>query len=323
MATPRVSVEELGLRLPDYVDVDPSTYVGMKKICRFVDREYGEFWSVPSDVCKGHGHRMRANEKISKSKSTKLSDIESMLPDFITIDRQTYINKQVKARFIDADYGDFWATPKNVLNGHCWHRSRMIEEKRNVKFSVKEVADRLPSHIIIKEDTFTNTANKAVFVDCEYGEWVSTPNQVMFGSEHPKRALEDRKKTNLERYGVPYAMQNREIFRKSQSSMRKSRTLNHWKTGEELVCVGSYELAVVTQLNKNRIDFSWQIPFSLSDGSVYYCDLYICELDLYVEIKGWWMQELSKKKWEEFHAENKNSELWDRHVLIEKGFDIK
>ena len=80
-----------------------------------------------------------------------------------------------------------------------------------------------------------------------------------------------------------------------------------------------YEVKVVKYLNKSMIDFDWQIPFKRRDGKVYFCDLYIKKDNLYVEIKGHWMQEISKRKWKWFHRKYPNSKLWDQKKLRSMG----
>jgi hypothetical protein len=315
----RVSVEELKLRLPEEVELDENTYSGMSSRARFVDRDFGEFWALPKDVCRGHGHRRRGSLKIAMSKRTPAEAVVAALPDYIVLDVATYVSKHEPARFVDKEFGEWWACPKEVLRGHTLHRKRALQLGQNIKLSAADVMARLPGHISLDASSYVNTAVKARFVDADYGEWWVTPNQVLFGSHHPERAKENRKRTCIARYGVEHVTQSREMFVKGQKTKRKTVHIKHWKTGETLVCVGSYEKAVVEWLNKEETEFSWQIPFVLSGGRVYYCDLYLHSEDKYVEIKGWWMQEVSRRKWMEFHSTHPNSELWDRPKLKSMG----
>jgi hypothetical protein len=52
--------------------------------------------------------------------------------DEIALDASTYKNTQVKAKFIDKDYGEFWAKPSNILRPRSHHpeRSRIIKKQR-------------------------------------------------------------------------------------------------------------------------------------------------------------------------------------------------
>jgi len=100
----------------------------------------------------------------------------------------------------------------------------------------------------------------------------------------------------------------------------------HWKTGQKLSGKGNYERAVVNYRNKNQLDYQWQpkkfnTPFKTKTGkvSIYIPDMYIEDLDLWVEIKGWFRSEKSRQKWEWFHKEHPNSEIWFQKELQEKG----
>lgn len=143
-----------------------------------------------------------------------------------------------------------------------------------------------------------------------------------FGVENPFQSEELKvkiRKTHLERYGVEHCMQNKEIFDKNQASRWNNTKINHWKTGEELNCIASYEVAFVNWCNTNLIDFDWQIPHKMPDGRTYVVDAYIKDgefANIWVEIKGW-MTPISKQKWEWFHSECPNSELWNLPRLKE------
>lgn len=93
----------------------------------------------------------------------------------------------------------------------------------------------------------------------------------------------------------------------------------HWKTGRSIACQGGYEVAVVNWLNREKIDYDWQIVFKMPDGSSYRIDLYLCDIDKFVEIKGFWRTERSKEKWDWFHATYPNSELWMKSELKQQG----
>lgn len=95
------------------------------------------------------------------------------------------------------------------------------------------------------------------------------------------------------------------------------------KLGKELFWKASYEKLVLEYLNKNKINFDWQIkfetPFLTKRGNkkVYFVDLYLPGRDLYVEIKGYFINKISKQKWDWFHSEYPNSELWNKEKLKE------
>lgn len=100
-------------------------------------------------------------------------------------------------------------------------------------------------------------------------------------------------------------------------SLDNSYTLTHWKTEEELVCTASWEKRVVEYLNKNKINFRWQPrSFLMPDGRKYYPDMYLFSTKKWVEIKGYFWGR-SKEKWDWFHKEKPNSELWNEEKLKE------
>lgn len=128
--------------------------------------------------------------------------------------------------------------------------------------------------------------------------------------------------TFLERYGttVPIAF-HPDTIKKACRSMTCFRTIKHWKTGVELHCRGSYEVAFVEWCNRNHIDFDWQLPFEMPNGRTYIIDAYIKtgeHTDKWIEIKGY-MRSKSRPKWDWFHADYPNSELWDKVRLVELG----
>ena len=128
-----------------------------------------------------------------------------------------------------------------------------------------------------------------------------------------------RIKTNVERYGCPHPSQNSEVHEKQTKSNHITTIKYHWLTGQQLKCTASYEGAVVDYLNNNKINYIWQPkpPFVLSNDKRYFIDLYIIDMDMWVEIKGY-MRPHSLLKWTEFHETiHQNSELWDKKKLEE------
>ena len=89
------------------------------------------------------------------------------------------------------------------------------------------------------------------------------------------------------------------------------------RLGEILDCQGSYEKKVIENyVNKNRLHIDWQIRFDVPGGRKYFVDMYIKESNLYIEIKGYFRKG-AKEKWDWFHKEHSNSELWNEQKLKE------
>ena len=125
------------------------------------------------------------------------------------------------------------------------------------------------------------------------------------------------KQTCMEKYGVCYPSQDKNIALKQAKSQNNSCIIKHWKTGEELACVASYEKLVVEYLNANKINFRWQSKiFKMPDGRTYRPDLYLFSTKQWIEVKGYFRKD-AKEKWDWFHKEHPNSELWDKTKLKE------
>lgn len=250
--------------------------------------------------------------------------------NLITVDDKTYINVNTKARFIDKDFGEWWALPINVYRlgiRHPKNRTKKSIEARHIP--IEEIKRRLlivhGDEVIIDEITYSNTIKKARFIDKQHGEWWATPNNILNGRSHPNREREKIQETCMMRYGVKHSHQNKDIYSKVLKSIKTACHIKHWKTGETVVCRGSYERKVVDWLNENQINFEWQLPFttpiktkSKKIKSVYWIDIFLPEKKLYIEIKGY-MRKHSEKKWNWFHKTYPNSELWDKKKLEELG----
>ena len=69
---------------------------------------------------------------------------------------------------------------------------------------------------------------------------------------------------------------------------------------------------------KLKIDFDWQIKFKMPNEKTYFIDCYLKDSDTYIEIKGYFRKD-AEEKWNWFHKEYPNSELWNQKKLEELG----
>ena len=287
--------------------------------------------------CHNRDNRNRRNKDFKKTKRehvpkkgrTKkysVEDIQQKIFELqgsvVSLDVSTYKNTHTKCKFIDKDYGEWWTAPNWMFSRKTGHPKRgHINGGIIQRTSVEEVKNRIKQLygdiFSLDESTYVNTTIKCRFIDREFGEWWTKPIDVL-GKKgfHSERSKIRKKQTCLERYGVENPSQSPVIAKKQAKSVNTSHTLTHWKTAEELVCVGSYEKRVVEHLNQNQIDFDFQIPFKMPDGRVYFCDLYLEQEDKYVEIKGYFRKD-AKEKWDWFCGEYQNSELWNEKRLRE------
>ena len=313
--TKKLTIEEVKNKIKevhgDIIEIDELTYINTNTTCRFVDKEYGEFWNDLNNVVnRNQSHPAR---KINKIKQTCLKKygVESV-----------FLKKEIREK--------------------C---------KDSIKVTIEEIKKRLyeiyGDLVLIKEETYISTNKHAIFIDKDYGEWSARVcNVVCSGRNHPERGKKNQiekykqldqkelrektKKTCLEKYGIDcsfrdkdrmrqcmkekYGVENSqqvpEIALKTAKSSNNSYILYHWKSGTELVCVGSYEKKTVEYLNENKIEYDWQPKiFIMPDGRTYRPDLYLIDKDLWVEIKGYFRKD-AQEKWEWFHKEHINSELW-------------
>lgn len=140
----------------------------------------------------------------------------------------------------------------------------------------------------------------------------------------PKCSSTRRKKTNLLKYGVDHPSKNKEIALKGARTANQITILKHWLSREDIYCRGTYEVAVIEYFNKNQVDYNFQPQtFLMPSGHTYTPDIYLPDQDLWVEIKGtfrdWDSNDDARRKWDWFHKEYSNSELWNKQKLKELG----
>lgn len=204
-----------------------------------------------------------------------------------------------------------------VLNGGASKERGIETQKKKSRINIEEIKRRLYSvwgdMVSIVENTYIKYSEKATFVDKRYGKWDAIVGNVLKGHGHPDGSLERQKETSRKHYGKDFAIQNLEVFKKIEKSCWTSHTVYHWKTNQPINVRGSFQWAVVDKLNKERIDFQWQIPFNIEINNkerIYFCDLYLIKQNKYIEIKGVFKSQINKLKWQIFHKTHENSELW-------------
>ena len=241
--------------------------------------------------------------------------VSNMWGGVAEIDMSTFVDMKTLTRFVDRDYGEWWAKPFHVMKGTGRHPHRAKACSGNArKISTEEVKRRVEEkhagNVTLNVATYKDTHTKASFVDSRYGEWWAKPYAVMQGMGHPKGRL-----------------------KKAIATMLSFAPVIHWNTGEVCNPVSGFEHAVLVWLNDQRYDFDWQIPFEMPELTpklrrhvIYNVDLYIKSgpfVDTYVEIKGTWARRSNndggKAKWEWFHSKNLNSQLWMRDDLKRLG----
>lgn len=128
------------------------------------------------------------------------NDLSTRLPSFIEFDFLTYKNAHTKMKFIDLEYGEWWARPCNVLGGSRHPLRNLLKKQSGIlkrKITPEEAGSRLPAFLSLDHSTYKNTNTKAKFIDFEYGEFWTTPAQIFSGrGGHPLRLKAKKKKSH-------------------------------------------------------------------------------------------------------------------------------
>lgn len=246
-----------------------------------------------------------------KNNRLSIEKLLSRLPSHLSIDLTTYTKVRQKAKFIDSKYGEFWAVPYSIFAG-CGHPLRGIDKRSNSKrLKIEEIIKRLPDHISIDPNTYCGSHKYASFLDKDFGSFIAIVNNVIRGGgNHKQRAVFNRKRTVLAKYGTDSTNKVKSIQDRQSISQARSTKKIKWNSGEELRCTASFEEIAVDCLNANKINYKWQPEvFKMPNGRTYRPDLYLVDQDLWVEIKGW-MRPDAKIKWDWFCSQYPNSELW-------------
>lgn len=189
------------------------------------------------------------------------------------------------------------------------------KNKQSIDSVKKRIFEVHGEQVIIDETTYVNMHTNCKFFDKDFGEWWAQPSNIINQKQgHQNRKPLKIKETCKLKYGVENPSQFPEFAEKQTKKQINCRKLTHWMTERELLCRGSFEIAVVEWLNQTKQKFDWQIRFKMPDNHCYFVDLYLPEQDLWVEVKGYKRLD-GMKKWFWFHGEHPNSELWDEQKI--------
>lgn len=107
-----------------------NTFVSIHKPAVFVHATEGEWTTTAGGpIYAGKGHPNLKGKKISYSKTQSAEAIQARVmkahDNLVVLDQNTYTNITSKAKFIDKEYGEWWALPSNVVKG-SGHPQRAI-----------------------------------------------------------------------------------------------------------------------------------------------------------------------------------------------------
>lgn len=247
--------------------------------------------------------------------------------DEMNIDESTFVNTYTKCRFVDKDYGEFFNTPRNIYNQKQSHPSRRIGKLRKAFLKnlneVSRIISLVPAKWIGKKEEYQDNKSKLTLLCGKCNKvWFACFNKITQGRGCHHCKSEKQRQTLIINYGVDVPCKNLNIAKKAAQNSARKTIVHDWKN-RELVCQSTNEIAVIRWLSETKQDFDWQIPFRMPDGKLYLIDLYIPRRNLYIEIKGtfrdWVPNSCDREKWDWFHSEHLNSELWDEQKLKDLG----
>lgn len=241
--------------------------------------------------------------------------------DLVTLVEESYIGLRIRCKFIDKDFGEWITDPWVVLCGgrHPKRgRASMGEKQSYTREEVQLQINKVHGATLVLGDDFKHKHIACTVTDVEYGSWQARPDRIIIGTSHPQRRAAKARNTCMQRYGVSHTNFVPGVMEKISAKRPKWTREKHWKTGQTLVSMSSYEKAFIEWCAKHCIDFDWQIKHEMPDGKFYVIDAYIKDgefANTWIEIKGW-MRESGRKKWEWFHSHNPDcSQLWTKDVL--------
>lgn len=307
------------------VKIDQSTYVGIEKKARFIDKDYGEWWTKPSKVIhRRQGHKKRGLEK---AKKTFLDKYGVDNPSKHQVIRKKITATCLKKYGVDnpSKHKDISKKISKTFDAKTKEEKKNIVKKRiNTNIATYGVTNPMQNDKVKKRASDTLYTNYGVRVPSKNKIIVDRIKQTClkkYGVDNVSKNQEIKEKikyTCLKKYGAKSSMLNEKVAAKNARNQNRSIILKHWKTDSELVCIGSYEVAVVNYLNKNKIDFEWQPKyFIMPNGKRYRPDLYLVKEKKWIEIKGYFRKD-AREKWEWF-SENHCADLWNKNRLKYMG----
>lgn len=145
----------------DEVKICDETYTDVSTKCKFIDKDFGEFWMIPKHVCNGHGHKKRGLKKLTKLMLLPISELKERLygqhGDEVKIDESTFKGLYHRAKFIHKKYGEWWAIPNNVIKLGSSHPAGG--------------RDRIERTCLKKFGTKNAIQNKDIFVKAQKSLW--------------------------------------------------------------------------------------------------------------------------------------------------------
>jgi hypothetical protein len=325
---PAADVQAEVIRIHPYMRLDESTYTGLSAKARFVDEKFGEYWAEPQHVIKHHQSKHPRRDAFIRALPTE--EVQRRITEgylknpprsFITLDPTTYESVDKKARFIDSEFGEWWAFPNNIMKGQC-HPKRTGNPVYTIE-DIKRILSNRPE-ITMDESTFVNVTTKARFIDKDYGEWWCLPQTLILGLKkgnkkrlYASRVIPAEEIIQRIQKTRPYITMDKETYKGSLISARFiDEKYGEWWSKPNSVLMGhghprafSY-IGLETKVEKLLGIPSFGYVPDFLQGTRIKPDFKISE-DIYLEADGiYWHSELKMKR-KSWHLERR--ELFEKH----------
>lgn len=192
------------------IDYSRVVYVNNRTPVLLIDKdlrsdgsEYGEYWQTPYNHLRGQSHPDKRGKKISKSKSSKQSEIIERFKiahpnENLDYSEVVYINMHTKVKIIDRDlmsngeeYGVFWQEPIVHLKG-CGHPlkgkyKQIFKQSSNTKeFIEKSKIIHSDKNYDYSKVNYVNNHTKVCIICNKHGEFNISPDNFLQGKGCPK-----------------------------------------------------------------------------------------------------------------------------------------
>lgn len=209
-------------------------------------------------------------------------------------DKTKYVKRNQKVIITCPEHGDFEQTPGNHLYGYgcsvCAGVNKLTSEIFIAK--AKKVHGDKYDYSLVTGDI---SSHRKVTIICpEHGAFQQTPTGHLSGKGCLKCAPKKRAKTNVERYGVRNVMSLQSTLEKIKAATHKKYGVDYAMQDKDLASKnveakrqsGTFSTSSVEEHVKGFDDFESQ--YNKDARYPYLCDFYDKDRDLYIEVNASW-----------------------------------
>lgn len=209
-------------------------------------------------------------------------------------DKTKYVKRNQKVIITCPEHGDFEQTPGNHLYGYgcpvCAGVNKLTPEIFRVKAKTVH-GDKYDYSLV----TGNISSHRKVTIICpEHGAFQQTPTGHLSGKGCLKCAPKKRAKTNVERYGVRNVMSLQSTLEKIKAATHKKYGVDYAMQDKDLASKnveakrqsGTFSTSSVEEHVKGFDDFESQ--YNKDVRYPYLCDFYDKERDLFIEVNASW-----------------------------------